>query len=715
MAGSLHSTSWYRVAGLRPQLREHARLYRHHYRGQRWYVLQDPASGRCHRLSPTAHHLIGLMDGRRTAQEIWDTCLEVLGDDAPTQDETIRLLGLLYQADVLRCDVTPDLGEMLERSVRREASEGWKQVLSPFYLRLPLLDPDSLLERASFLVRPIFTQLGFVLWCAGIALGLLLASQHWSELVHDSSSGLLQGRNLWLALAIYPLVKGLHELGHGLAAKAWGAEVHEMGIALVVFLPVPYVDTSSIAVLPEKSRRMIVSAAGIMVELSLAIVALLVWLAVEPGLVRAGALHVMWICSASTLLFNGNPLIRFDAYYVLADALEIPNLYGRSTQFLSYLVQHYCLGLDAVRNPTIVDDEAPWLAAYGVAASCYRIAITLTIAWYVAEHFFVLGVLLALSSLVLQIGIPLARGVAYLVASPRLGAKRARALVTAGGIALGLAGLSLLVPLPLHTRAEGVVWTPEKSQVRAGTDAFVKQVLVRPGSAVGRGDPLILTEDPTLESRVRALRAKRAALLSRYHAERHDNLVRSQLTLEELKVAEAALTRASEQVREEVVRSPVDGIFILPGADDLVDHFVRQGDLLGYVVGHGNATVRVVIPQADVDLVWEQTERVQVRLASRVSDVEEATIERHVPAASDLLPSAALGHAGGGIWPVDPSDESGMRTSIPCFQLDLRLTHGKGLDEIGERVYVRFTHGMEPIAGRVYRAVRRLFLSRLGV
>jgi putative peptide zinc metalloprotease protein len=110
MAGSLHSTSWYRVAGLRPQLREHARLYRHHYRGQRWYVLQDPASGRCHRLSPTAHHLIGLMDGGRTAQEIWDTCLEVLGDDAPTQDETIRLLGLLYQADVLRCDVTPDLG-----------------------------------------------------------------------------------------------------------------------------------------------------------------------------------------------------------------------------------------------------------------------------------------------------------------------------------------------------------------------------------------------------------------------------------------------------------------------------------------------------------------------------------------------------------------------------------------------------------------------------
>ena len=109
MSDSIFSPSWYRVADLKPRLRQHAELHRHDYRGKVWFVLQDHAGGRSHRFTPAAYRLIGLMDGERTVQELWDNFIEQEGDEAPTQDEVIRLLGQLHAADVLICDVTPGL------------------------------------------------------------------------------------------------------------------------------------------------------------------------------------------------------------------------------------------------------------------------------------------------------------------------------------------------------------------------------------------------------------------------------------------------------------------------------------------------------------------------------------------------------------------------------------------------------------------------------
>src|SRR5512145_1123586 len=115
-ARPLFSSSWYRVAPLRPRLRGHARIQRQQHRGQPWYVLEDRVSERFYRFSPSAYLVIALMDGTRTVQQIWDIACERLGDDAPTQDETIQLLAQLHAADVLQCDVTPDAVELFERS-----------------------------------------------------------------------------------------------------------------------------------------------------------------------------------------------------------------------------------------------------------------------------------------------------------------------------------------------------------------------------------------------------------------------------------------------------------------------------------------------------------------------------------------------------------------------------------------------------------------------
>ena len=143
MADSLFSPSWYRVAGLKPRLRSHAQIHRHQYRGQLWYVLQDLSSERFHRFSPSAYMIIGLMDGQRTVQEIWDTALAQLGDDAVSQDEVIQLLGQLHSADVLQCDVPPDTAELFRRRQRQVRSQIQRKVMSLFAWQIPHVRPRA--------------------------------------------------------------------------------------------------------------------------------------------------------------------------------------------------------------------------------------------------------------------------------------------------------------------------------------------------------------------------------------------------------------------------------------------------------------------------------------------------------------------------------------------------------------------------------------------
>jgi len=714
VAQSFLSSSWYRVAGLRPRIRGHTTFHRHHYRGQRWYVLQDHASGRCHRLDPGLFQLVGLMDGERTTHEIWELASARLGDDAPTQDETIRLLGLLHAADVLVCDVSPDTGELLRRQQRRLSSEWWRHFANPLSIRIRLTDPDAFLQRWLPLVRPLFTRSAAIAAGGLIAVALVLAAAHRAEIA-AAAPRLLEPHNLLLLWLVYPLLKAVHELGHAFATRCWDGEVHDVGILFLVLFPVPYVDASSASVFPDKWRRVAVGAAGMTVEAVLASLALLVWLSVEPGLIASLAFMVMVIGGGSSLLFNGNPLMRFDGYYVLADAVEIPNLAARSREYLAYLVLHHGFGLEEVRCPVTARGEAAWFVFYGVASYVYGLGVMVAIALFLADRYFVVGVMLALFAVGARLLLPLLRGADFLLTSPRLGAQRTRAVATSAGIALSVLALFALVPLPSFTLAEGVIWPPEGTHVRAGTSGFVTELLVPPDSAVRRDEALVRIRDPELEAQVAVLEGQQSELLARLQAERGADRVRAEMTRDALQAIGSALARARERLGEVVIRSPADGTFVVPLGRDLVDRFVEQGELLGYVVGRSIDQARVVLRQPDVALVRERTERVELRRSSRIGEVIAAHIGYEVPAAADRLPSAVLGTRAGGSVPVDPGDPEGLRTLEKVFQVEVEMAPGSGSTEIGERVYVRFDHGAETLARRSWRAVRGLFLRRVGV
>ena len=458
MATSLLSNWWYRVAMRRPKLRSHARLHRHLYRGEVWYLLQDQASSRVHRFTPAARLIIALMDGRHTVEELWELANRHLGEDAPTQDEIIQLLGQLHAADLLESDVTPDVAELFARGEREERARYFRSYANPMAIRIPLWDPDAFLNRFSGLLRVIWGRWGAAVWLAVVLPAMFLIWPRWPELTNNLSDRVLAADNLLTLYLVFPVVKMLHELGHATATKAGGGEVHDLGIMLLVLLPVPYVEASAATVFKSKYRRAMVGGAGIAVELFIAAIAFYFWLLIEPGLVRATLFNVMLIASVSTVLFNGNPLLRYDAYYILADLIEMPNLAARSTRYWGYLIERYLLGAREAEPPDVSRTEKLWLLIYGFASPLYRIFVTILIALFIAGQFFFIGVLLAIWAVAAMAIFPVIKAIRHLAENPRLRGHRARAVTVISAIVLGFGSFLLAVPMPYHSHAEGVLW-----------------------------------------------------------------------------------------------------------------------------------------------------------------------------------------------------------------------------------------------------------------
>ena len=715
MAEPFLSSAWYRVAALAPRLSARAQVHRHRYRGEAWYVMQDHASGRMHRFTPATYLLLGLMDGRRSVNQIWEAAVERLDNHAPGQEEVIRLLGQLHSADLIECEVTPDTAEIFRRYRTQSKSNWMRNLKNPLSIRIPLWDPDRFLERTQRLVRPLLGVWGALLWLAVVAGGCILAGIHWADLTENFGDRVLSAHNLVVAFLVFPVIKLLHELGHAYATKAGGGEVHDIGILLLVLMPVPYVDASASTAFRSKGNRAVVGAAGMLVETFVAALAMFVWVLVEPGAARAVAFNVMVIAGISTVIFNGNPLLRYDGYYILCDLAELPNLAQRSQQYLLSLFERRVLRLDHVEPQQLAPGEHVWLALFAAASFIYRTLVTVGIILFIAGEFFIVGVVLALWGGATMLLMPLGKALRYLGSSARLGRQRSRAIAISAGVAIAVVAFLGFVPLPLRTTTEGVVWLPEDAQVRAGTDGFISRVLMRPGSAVRAGDAVVASEDPVLEARIAVLAAKVAELDAKLVSESFSDKVQAGITREEMQGALATLAREEERRARLISFADRDGTFVLPQSEDLPGRYLRKGQLIGHVVRPAATLVRVVVGQDDIDLVRQRLVHADVRLANQMWMVTRVSLVREAPAAKDQLPSAALGTEGGGTLASDPRDQKGGKALASVFQFDLELPTDAQQSYFGTRAYVRFDHLAEPLAAQWYRRLRQLFLARFHV
>ncbi|MBL8385604.1 MAG: PqqD family peptide modification chaperone, partial [Burkholderiales bacterium] len=668
---ALLSTNWYRVAGLRPRLRGHVRIHRHAYRGEVWYVMEDRVGGKYHRFNPPSYRVISLMDGRRDMAALWKRLTDQIAEDTPAQEEVIRLLGQLHAADLILCDVNPDVAELFERGSRERRRRFMSRFLNPISLRFALWDPDRVLARLVARMRPLFGPWGVALWLVVVLPALALAPTRWSELTRNLGEQMLAFDNLLIMALVFPLVKICHEMGHGLATRARGGEVHEMGVMLLVFFPIPYVEASSSAAFVRKSDRMLVGAAGMLTELFIAALAFYLWLLLEPGLLRSLTYNALVLASITTLIFNANPLLRYDGYYILADWLEIPNLGTRANQYWQHLAQRYLFGVTQVDPPQATPGERRWFIAYAPLAFVYRMVVLFGIAVFVAQQYFFLGVLLAIWGLVASIGLPMFKGVRALRTGPQFAARavRVRAVLT-GTLALLLAVL-LVLPLPRHTEAEGVVWLPEQAILRAGAGGFVADIVAVPGQRMRAGDLVAVSHDPELASALAAQRARLEEARARHEAAWGVKPAQAGQLEEAVRREAAGVARLEEEAALLTTRAQAGGALVIEQPGDMPGRFLRKGDVVGYVVGEFVPLVRVVVPQSHVDLVRMATRGVEVRLAQDMARIWPARLVREVPKAGKDLPSPALGQSGGGPIAMDPRDQKGAKSLESLFEFEL--------------------------------------------
>ncbi|HEX7008633.1 MAG TPA: HlyD family efflux transporter periplasmic adaptor subunit, partial [Phycisphaeraceae bacterium] len=557
--------------------------------------------------------------------------------------------------------------------------------------------------------------------------GLVSLAGRGEEWLHQARDVLAADNLPWLYASLV-LIKALHELGHGVACKRMGrqervsGEVHTLGVMLLALLPVPYVDASSAWAFRSKWRRAVVGVAGMYVELAAAAVAAVIWSRTAQGTaVHIIAHNAMLIASVSTVLFNANPLLRFDGYYILSDLLEIPNLSQRSQEYLSYLARRYALGVRRAVNPAQGRSERFWLAFYGVASSFYRVVVALGVALFVLERFFFIGALLLIGSVVGWVVLPMGKMVRYLLTDAELTRVRGRALAVSGGAAACVVVLTGVVPMPQRGTAQGVVEPRQWAGVFMGADGFVQQVLpsgqqVSPGGAV-----LVEARSATLTAHLEELRARRDAAEAQFRQTRLVNVAAAMALAQQIEALDGQIQRAKEEQAALRVEPPLAGVWLAPDLEQRVGAYVRRGEPLGVVATLEELVVRVAADQyLGPRLAMEAGEgqAVRMRIDGQPRWTYTGAIERILPAGQRRLPSPALGRPSGGAVAVSPEAEAGDVTAEPFFEVRIRPDDppaGAPPLLAGQRVVVRFELPPRPMLAQVWQSLRQLMQRRLHI
>lgn len=714
--------SWYRVAQLRPRLRSVVQVFRQDYRGRTWHVVRDPGNNQFYRLDESAYHLVALLDGQRSVGEAWNLTNEQLGDAAPTQGEAIQLLGQLYTSNLITAELPPDAEGMFDRYKRRRQREVGGYLMNIMFARIPLFDPDRLLDRWKGAVMWVFGPVGIALWVVLLGAGAWHLAGRAGDLFNQADNVLAPG-NLGYLYAAFVIAKVLHEFGHAFAVKRFGRsehvedEVHTIGIMLLVLMPVPYVDASSSWAFRNKWRRAFVGAAGMYVELAVAAVAAMVWARTADGTaVHAIAYNVIFIAGVSTILFNANPLIRFDGYYILSDLTETPNLYQRANDYLKYLVKRYIYGVRNPRNPAHSVGERWWLSLYGVASLIYRVFLFSGILLFVMDKLFFVGMLMAAVSVVAWLFVPLGKWVRYLLVESELDRTRGRSQLVSLAAVAGLVAAAGYVPLPDRARATGMVEPARFEPVYARADGFVRDVAATLSPA--DGTTAVNADNHELLAERDGLRATRQRLVAERRKARAEDVAEAQIVAEKIASIDGQLQRVQRDLDALTLKLEGAGRWVAPDGDRLVGGFVRRGEALGVVATLDDVIIRAAADQYLAPLIGIEGgvgQEVEIKVLARPEATYHGTIERVSPAGLEELPSAALGYAAGGSVATDLRDEHGTKTADPYFEVRIRPTDAAGGAPplfAGQRVTVRFTFAKKPLMQQAWLELRRLFQQR---
>ena len=714
------------------------------YQGQAWYVVKDPIGLSYYRFRPEEYALLEMLDGEASLEDLKDNFEARFPPRRITVDEVSRFVSTLHRSGLVIGD-RPGQGPQLNERRRQRVWSEWKNWLrSIMCLRFRGIDPDWILNKLNpwfgWLYSPPAIMVAVVYIFTALMLVLVNFETFRSKLP-EFHQFFASGNWFYLAAAL-GITKVIHEFGHGLSCKYYGGECHEMGFMLLVFTPCLYCDVSDSWMLPSKWKRMMIGAGGMYIELIIASTATFLWWNSHEGLFNQMCLNVMFVSSVSTLLFNANPLMRFDGYYILSDMLEIPNLRTKSSTSLSRLAKKWCLGVKLQDDPFLPKRHQGLFALYSVASTIYMWVLMISIFMFVWNamkpyRMEAIGRMLALFGIYGLIVRPITGIYKFLkVPGRRDEVKSLNITVTAGVVAV-IAAAICFIPLPQR------VWCPAELRPRGEETVYVtvdgrlEEILVEANDRVAEGDELARFSNVDLELQIAELEGQESGYRARLASLERERFTDSAAGME-IRTVEESLKSVKEQLvkkrqyqSELVLKAPRSGLVLpsetvdekpdpsgrLPGwsgsalAKKNIGATFAEGTVLCMVGDPDHFEAVMIVDQSEVEFV-QIGQRVDLKLDAFPFETFRGAVneiaETHIEVGSERLSVKA-----GGSVPTT-TDEMGREVPISTsYEVLMQVDDAENVFTPGMRGNARVEVGNRTVGQWLLRLFWQTFNFRM--
>jgi putative peptide zinc metalloprotease protein len=718
------------------------------FQGRISWIIKEPLGLRYFRFKEEEYFLLRQLDGRASLAEIQQRFERRFQPQKITLEELQHFIASLHGRGLVVSDA-PGQGEQLrQRRDQRRRRERLGLLANLLSIRFRGIDPEHILGAIYPLVRWMFSPVVVLACLLVAAAALLLVMVEFDVFLarlpafHDFFS---PANVVWLLVAL-GATKVVHEFGHGLTCRHFGGECHEMGVMLLVLTPCLYCNVSDSWMLPNKWHRAAIGAAGMYVELVLAAVATFLWWFSEPGLLNNLCLSVMFVCSVTTLVFNANPLMRYDGYYILADVLEIPNLRQKAGQVLSGMLGRVCLGLRPPVDPFLPARHQVLFGLYAVAAAVYRWVVLVGVLWFLDQVFKpyrlqVIGQMIAIAAIVGLIAVPIVNVAQFFWVPGRVEkVNKFRALGTLAAIVLAGIGVAT-APLPYHVFCPVEVRPFEATPVYVEVAGRLEALHVRPGQHVQvapqNAPVLARLVNADLDASVIALEGRLAqakAHLASLELQRNANEklgVQLAPAREAVAAVAAELAEARKDQARLVIRAPQSGTILPPEMKQEHDGqstrpdgrlpgwtgtpfdpqnqgcHLKTGELLCLIGDPARMEAQLVIDQGDIEFVREGAE-VEIQLDELPGQTLHGVIDE--VSRSDLKASPRnLSNKAGGELATATGAGGVERPLSTSFQARVRLDNESELLCLGLRGTAKIHAGRQTLAARFYRYLSQTF------
>ncbi|MDP6467264.1 MAG: HlyD family efflux transporter periplasmic adaptor subunit [Pirellulaceae bacterium] len=740
MTGATQSLASGASRPLRMRTRSDLTIEQHIYLGRKYWIVKDRLAQKYYRFEEEEFALLEMLDGQASLQDIQAEFERRFAPQKITTHELHQLVSMLHRSALVVSDAAGQGQQLYKRHVATSHRQKLGALTNVLCIRFKGFDPDRLLtwldRRVGWLFSVPCLVLSLILTMSAALLIGVQFDIFWSRM--PGFHAFFASENwIWLSLTL-AVTKVLHEFGHGLSCKRLGGECHEMGMMMLVLTPCLYCNVSDSWMLPNKWHRAAIGAAGMYVEIVLASICTFVWWFTHPGLLNYVCFNVMFVCSVSTLLFNANPLLRYDGYYILSDLVEIPNLRQKASTILQRKLGSWCLGLTEPPDPFLPQRRQSFFAIYCIAAAAYRWLVVFGILWFLYEVFEpyglkIIGQLIAVMSLYGLLVAPLWKLCRFFYVPGRMDqVNKPRMIASVAGTAIVLLAI-FLVPLPYYTNCSLYLQLRDAASVYVETPGAIKRIHVRDGQWVERDQPLLTLGSldvqisiAQIEGAKRQLESRRIALLQRSFEDESAAAEIAEVQ-EALAARDEQLQNRQRDARRLAISAPLAGWVIPPprvpeaprnGANlpswsgtplepRNRNAFLPEGVPVCQIGDPRHLEAILAIDQGDmefvhkgqaVDIMFEQLPGQRFR--SQISQISQLDMK--------VMPQSLSSKSGGDL--VTRTDQSGhQRPDSTTYQGSASIDDEDGLLLVGATGTAKIHTGYRTVAQRAWRYLCQTF------